>query len=373
MSRTIFYGICGIGMGHTYRQLPIIDDLAKRHDIALFAYDASYVFYREHFRDNKRVTIVPVAVPFYAGNEHGLDFMATVEHNNNAQDFFKINAIASEFINTKFGKPDLVITDYEPVSAQLAYAYNAPLVTIDQQSKLLVAQVPEDINGFRYNDELMRLRMFFPKAAARIATSFFKVTEVENPTEQVSIYPAIVKDSIVQLKRRPKSGSKHKILIYFSAQQQLKQTVNEVLAICANVGQAAEFHIFFPRSSVQRSSQPSSNVYVYPHGNEQFMQVISECHGVVTTAGHGLLSEAMYLGIPVYALPLDIYEQQLNAYEVAKYGFGFASERLELESLEQFLRELPLFTAAIAQDTTVLQRGPGQGQILSFLEETFLK
>jgi hypothetical protein len=36
------------------------------------------------------------------------------------------------------GKPDLVISDYEPISAQYAYASGTPLVTIDQQSKYLV-------------------------------------------------------------------------------------------------------------------------------------------------------------------------------------------------------------------------------------------
>jgi hypothetical protein len=30
----------------------------------------------------------------------------------------------------KLGKPDLVVTDYEPISAQVAYATQAPLVTI---------------------------------------------------------------------------------------------------------------------------------------------------------------------------------------------------------------------------------------------------
>lgn len=41
----ILYGVCGIGMGHTYRQLPLLDNLAAEAEIVLFAYGESLAFY----------------------------------------------------------------------------------------------------------------------------------------------------------------------------------------------------------------------------------------------------------------------------------------------------------------------------------------
>jgi UDP:flavonoid glycosyltransferase YjiC (YdhE family) len=40
-SKKILYGVCGIGMGHTYRQLPLLDELAIDNRIVLFVYGES--------------------------------------------------------------------------------------------------------------------------------------------------------------------------------------------------------------------------------------------------------------------------------------------------------------------------------------------
>lgn len=69
---------------------------------------------------------------------------------------------ADEFL----GRPDLVISDYEPVSAQYSYALRIPLVTVDQQSKYLLADSREmpTFGDLTPNEEIARLSLFFPKA-----------------------------------------------------------------------------------------------------------------------------------------------------------------------------------------------------------------
>ena len=63
--KKILYGIAGIGLGHTYRQLPIIEYLAKKYLLVIFAYDKSYEFYSSHFKNRKSVYVERVAVPFF--------------------------------------------------------------------------------------------------------------------------------------------------------------------------------------------------------------------------------------------------------------------------------------------------------------------
>src|SRR3989344_8837787 len=171
----ILYGVCGIGSGHTHRQLPLIEHFSKSCRIIVFAYGYSLDFYKKHFKDNSNVSIVPVAVPFYVGNENGIDLEATKKlARNQGIDFDSTNAKAKEQISVTLGLPDLVITDYEPISAQFAYDNDIPLVTIDQQSKYLCADCPDRIGNVSVAEELARLKMFFPKADTRIACSFFK-------------------------------------------------------------------------------------------------------------------------------------------------------------------------------------------------------
>jgi UDP:flavonoid glycosyltransferase YjiC (YdhE family) len=82
-----------------------------------------------------------------------------------------------------------------------------------------------------------------------------------------------------------------------------------------------------------------------------------------------LLSEAMHLGIPVYAIPLAVYEQQMNAHVIHKHGFGISHPRLEEKKLRFFIRNMPHFSRAILGDRTVLLREAGQERIIQFLEK----
>jgi len=368
--KKILWGVCGIGNGHTFRQWPLIQHFADAgHRIVIFAYGESYDTLSHRFAKPSNVTVERVAVPYYVGNAQGLNFEATAKHPANQQDFATINARAMANAERTIGKPDLVISDYEPTAAQYAYAHNAPLVTIDQQSKYLAGQFPETLNGQGYKDEVMRLRMFFPKADKRIATTFFRVPPARNAEEKVDIMPPVLRDEIIGLKRHPRTD-KPSLLVYLTAQQALKQPLEEMLK--ALESSPAECHIFLP-PYVQNTPEDHGNLHFYRHGDKRFEHVLAECNGIVTTAGHTLLSEAMHLGIPVYAMPLDLYEQQMNAQVIAENGFGVMAPDLTSEKLADFIQNLSRFAENIEKDTTILLRNAGQPRIIEALERSFLQ
>ena len=363
----ILYGICGIGNGHTYRQLPIIEHFAKTCEIMIFAHGASYDFYTGHFKDNPSVKIIWVAVPFYVGNSNGLDFKATAEtFLDREQDIFKTNCLALDHAQNELGKPDIVITDYEPISAQYAYAYNIPLITIDQQSKYLCGNFPKEVGGFTFEDEIARLHMFFPKVQARIACSFFNVSIKDN-SDKVSIFPPILKDSITQLRRDPVSNS---FLVYISAAREYGQTTEDIIETLSSQ-KDSKFHLFISKSE-EVVFKNLSNINTYQHGDPKFLDILKECGGIISTAGHSLLSEAMYLGIPVYAIPVSPYEQHMNARVIQESGFGIACPKIDGKKLTHFIENIPQFEKAINSDKKILMRGVGQKEIISFIENNFL-
>lgn len=350
----ILYGICGIGNGHLFRQLPILQALCQTHEIIIFTYGDALNYLRKNILSNTR--LIEVAVPFYVGTPNGLDFSLTLQHNN--CDFFTINTAAMAYVQEQWGKPDIVLSDYEPVSAQYAYAYNAPFITIDQQSKYLLYSdlFPHEIDGLRYIDEQMRLRMFFPVANERIACSFFNVPSND---AHVTIVGSTIRNTI---KAQPLT-KKTSIVVYLSKQMNISQSLDELIGVMSKFSNT-DFNIFVADNYNVHCALPN-HIKVYSHGHPDFTTMLASSHGVIATAGHSLLSECMVLGKPVYALSLDVYEQKLNAYVIEQFKLGCSNTCVDVEKLKIFIDNLKLYTHNIVNDNQALIKVCGVDTILN--------
>jgi uncharacterized protein (TIGR00661 family) len=294
-------------------------------------------------------------------------------------DYLDINLKAMADAQNWLGKPDLCISDYEPISAQYAYAYSAPVITFDQQSKYLSEShnFPGELNGISHLDEVMRLNMFFPKAHKRIACSFFNLKHQRD--DLLLIAPAI--NNSKKFINTP-SEDKHYVL-YLSSQNGYSQSLADILTLFHQRQYTGDndnskdskhlqeyFHVFLPEYILGQLDEIEANindikliqeqemtytpinydnlhnhlplcqygnVFFYSHGSTAFTQLLSYCHGVISTAGHTLLSECMAMNIPVYALPINVYEQQLNAWMIHEHGFGLMENSITKAGLAQFI------------------------------------
>ena len=71
---------------------------------------------------------------------------------------------------------------------------------------------------------------------------------------------------------------------------------------------------------------------------------------VIGTAGFTLISEALYLRKPYLALPMQgQFEQQLNAYQLNKLGYGVRVDEIRPEAIGHFLYRLPDFQQRLSQ------------------------
>lgn len=374
--KKICYGICGIGNGHLFRQLPILNYLAKDHQILIFTYGTSYDFLLNHFKDNHFIKIQKVWVPYYIGsNNHStIDFVKTAQLSHSVENNYQTNLEALALAQSWLGKPDLVITDYEPLSAQYAYANESPLITFDQQSKYLLHAFPKEINGFSYQDEVMRLNMFFP-LARRIATSFFKPFNInQSNKEKVQIIAPFIRDNLKQLHQEKKENSaKPNILVYLSEQYHLTQSLEQILSILEK--RTEVFHLFLPNTLYEKAILLSipTHCHLYQHGHTQFDTLLINSNGVITTAGHSLLSEAMYLNKPVYALPLNLYEQQLNAHIIAENHFGLTYNNINQELLNTFIGNIKVYKHNIENDKAILLKDENSFNQMIEIINTYFK
>lgn len=351
--KKILYGICGIGNGHFFRQLPIIENLIKgKNKILFFAYGESLKLL-SRFNYNPNVKVIEVAVPYFIGNTEGIDFKRSKDINLINKFNYNLNFEAFAVAQEWLGKPDLVISDYEPVCAQYGYSHQSKIITIDQQSKFFTRNTMKNLNGFNCEDEIMRLNMFFP-VADRFACSFFKVKESNN----VTIFPPIYRQKIKELKREIKPGH---FLIYISAQKGFEQSIDDLTKIFEQ--RKETFHIFMKEPFVS-----TDNMISYTHGDCRFEGCLSFCEGVISTAGHNLLSECMYLNIPVYAMPLNLYEQQLNAYMIGKHNLGINFPVINSGFLDEFIQSIPIYKQNI-HNSNILFKESGELLILDKIND----
>ncbi len=369
-TQKILFGVTGIGLGHSCRQMPLIDYFSKNSTVVIFAYESSFDFLALRFGKNKNIKIKKVAVPFYVGNKDGLDFKATMIHPANKNiNFLDINSrTISETVNL-IGSPDLVISDYEPISAQYAYMKNSPFVTIDQQSKYFVANFPKSLNVFTYKDEIERLSMFFPKADLRIACSFFNIKKKKSRFD-VQIVPPVMRESIINMKKIKEKDRKN-ILVYISSARDFPLSTHKILTTLGAIFDI-NFYIFLSRSDrkIKYKSCPE-NISLINFGEEGFEEVLKKANGIITSAGHSLLSEAMFLGIPVYVIPVSPYEQHMNAKVIDENEFGVSEKTISESKVNYFINNLDKFEENILKDKKQLLKGIGQDKILALLRENF--
>lgn len=368
--KKILYWICGIWNGHTFRQLTILEELHKTNIIQIFAYWNSLEYLSRYFKSSPNIFITEVDVPFYIWDKTGLSFNKTSKSTLNLwRNFFKKNIKAMEIAQSNIWQPDFVISDYEPVSAQYAYAYDVPLFTIDQQSKFFnfnQKNKSDSIDVFpssSYLDETMRLNMFFPKATERFACSFYKVK-----SWKAKIVAPIIRKEIQKLKP---SYQESKILVYLSPNK-LNNTYIPSLANDLWMFPAYNFKIF-----TSWTDKIKQNLELAKYQNLEFIELwdlsfidhLWSSNWVISTSGHNLISEALYLEKPIYAIPGNVLEQKLNAHMISQSWFGLSSNSLNKSDLSKFLKNLSNFRKNIQEDNKVLTKGIWQDYILNTIEK----
>ncbi|MBN2050759.1 MAG: hypothetical protein JW760_09970 [Spirochaetales bacterium] len=98
---------------------------------------------------------------------------------------------------------------------------------------------------------------------------------------------------------------------------------------------------------VRRLLEPFAGIpfQIFPDPKSNFQKALVSCKGVITTAGHQLISESIYLEKPLFVVPLKSqFEQRLNAKMVERSGWGMQGSLKNFqETLSRFLAERDSF------------------------------
>jgi uncharacterized protein (TIGR00661 family) len=228
--------------------------------------------------------------------------------------------------------PDCVITDFEPMCAYLAHHYDLPLITIDNQHRIryMTYPCPTRLQAER-RVTVNVIRAMVPRPDISLVTTFYYGDSKNNRT---LFFPPILRREVLSL--QPHSADH--ILVY------LTSGFESFLNILKS----------FPREKFlvygYDRQEKRGNLVYKSFSREGFLEDLAACKAVIATAGFTLMTEAFYLRKPYLALPMrGQFEQELNAYWLAKLKYGMNLRRIRSEAIGNFLYRVPDFKEQLNQ------------------------
>ena len=313
----IVYGVAGQGMGHASRSKILIEHLlSKGHEVKVVSHDQGYENLTPYF---KVIEISGLRITYRDNQVKYLEtlFKNLVKFPGLQKSFRKINKLFAEF------KPQIIISDFEPLSALLANLEGLPLISIDNQHQLTHTEIsypPEYLQEVLAAKTVSRLMVH--SAKAYLITSFFK-TPIKHA--RTYLFPPILRREIMEL--QPTQGDF--ILVYMTSR------FSNIIEILKKIN--AHFIIY---GVVEKETDNNNLIFKKP-SQVEFLQDLARCQAVIATAGLSLISEALYLGKPYLAIPVEgQFEQILNAFYLEKLGYGKFLKEITKEKIESFLSQL---------------------------------
>ncbi|GET28064.1 glycosyltransferase family protein [Prolixibacter sp. SD074] len=281
----VLYAIQGTGNGHLSRArdiIPVIEEYA-RLDILISGTQAEVelghpVKYRKK------------GLGFVFGKNGGIDILSTYRNAN-------ISSLMKEINTLPVKNYDLVINDFEPVSAWACRRKNVPCISLSHQASLLSKQVPRPSKKDPAATFLLE----------NYAPTDFQISFHFAPYDEHIFTPVIRKQV-----RDTETDDKGHYTVYLPAFDDKK--LIKKLSFFDDI----RWEIF---SKHTRSTYQKGNITVRTVSNGAFLKSMAESTGVLCGAGFETPAETLFLGKKLMVIPMKSqYEQQCNAAALKQMG-----------------------------------------------------
>lgn len=205
---------------------------------------------------------------------------------------------------------DIVISDFEPVTAWAAKTHGVPVLGIGHQ--------------YAFRHEIPR------KGGDPIAEMVMKY--FAPVTKGVGLhwhhFGQPILPPIIELHDKPKTVNKNKIIVYLPFED--THTVITHLMPFKNY----EFHIYTPDVVETRCD----HIFCKALSRKGFQDDLLDAAGVISNAGFELLSEALQMGKKILVKPLHAQMEQIsNAAALHQLGYGHTMNDIETKAIDHWL------------------------------------
>jgi uncharacterized protein (TIGR00661 family) len=317
----ILYGLSGEGYGHSSRALIIVPYLQKLgHRVKVMTYGKGL----EILKDKFDVLEIHGARLVFESNR--IKKTKTILKNLKN---FPINLLERQRLKKVVlnFKPDLCITDYEPLTYLLSKIYRLPLISIGNHQIIDVVKikVPRRYYGQYLLTKAVN-RILTPSADYSIISSFMKPLVKDKNT---FIVPPLLREEIKKLKTRQNG----RVLVYLN-------NADFVLDVLRKVDE--KFIVYGFNKRIKDGNLEFRT-------KETFLRDLARCRAVIGTAGFTLISEALYLKKPYLAVPQrGQFEQVFNSLSLDKEGFGMFPNNFNKSDVLRFLKNLDFYKKNLA-------------------------
>jgi uncharacterized protein (TIGR00661 family) len=228
-------------------------------------------------------------------------------------------------------KPDLVINFYDPLIGLYYLLYN-PGVRMICIAHQYVFNHPD----FRFPDKgfflaKTALKIFTRLTAARadkkLALSLNPLPDIES--ENLFVIPPLLRPAVFL--EQPVDGNY--ILVYL-----LNSGYMDDIIQWHKAHPETTLHCFTDKSDLEGEWRYDDNLSFHQIDDKKFLKLMTGCRAFATTAGFESISEAMYLGKPVFMVPVENhFEQFSNARDGARAGAGIFDSAFSLDKLIEYL------------------------------------
>jgi uncharacterized protein (TIGR00661 family) len=299
----IFYGVQGTGNGHITRARVMAKELkAAGIDV--------------HFQFTGRPTDKYFDMEVFNGYQSrtGLTFhteKGQVSYLKTALDAKPITFI-KDMKQLDLRSYDLVISDFEPVTAWAAKSRKIPVLGIGHQ--------------YAFNHDIPR------KGSDPIADQVMK----HFAPADVGVglhwhhFGQPILPPIIDTPEMPQSIIKNKIIVYLPFEDQ-----NEVIRLLSPF-RNFDFHLYSPEPVPSTFSHITCN----PLSRDGFQKDLYDCAGIISNAGFELASESLQLGKKILAKPLHAQMEQIsNAAALQQLGYGHVMHDMNSYIIDHWLHD----------------------------------
>lgn len=281
----ILYAIQGTGNGHLARATEIIPELKKigethilvsgiQSDISL-PFRIDYNFY---------------GLSFINGKKGGVDFFRTLLKLKLCRLFYNI-------LSLPINNYDIVISDFEPVSAWACLLNGKKCIGLSHQNSVLHPLAPQPLKKDLFGKFILKYYAYTP-----IKYGFHFSSLDENN------FTPIIRSGV----RKAQAQKQAYYTVYLPAYSD--NEIEKILSQFTHI----KWDIFSKTCKVHYQKE---NLTFYPISIEAFTKSFVNCKGILTTAGYETPSEAIFMGKKLCVVPtINQYEQACNAEFLKQMG-----------------------------------------------------
>ncbi len=327
----ILYGVNGEGMGHATRSEVVIGGLLADNDVRVMASGAAFKYLEPRLGE-----VSEVFGPSFAMDHGEIRRWATVTHTVAAARRELPGSVRRWMAAVHEWRPDVVVTDFEPLSGIYARWSHTPLVCVDNIHMIDRCRHDDEITANAQEDYRIAravTRAMVPTAGDYLITTFFYPPLLRGRT---ALVPPIVRPAIVEAE--PERGDH--LVVYSGGSDELTDALRDC---------GVPSRVYGMRDGPEVGTTDGDIEY-RPRSIDGFLEDLVSARGVITGGGFSLLSEAVYLGKPVLSVPLHgQFEQLMNARYLEREGFGLCAPTIDAAALARFLGDLDAFHARLGE------------------------